>query len=456
MKKIYSKMFDLCVAICGLSVFSSCSEVEIRHDYGQMIYVNERTLELFCGDTRQLTASPTEDTFRWESEDPEIAEVDGSGLVTARSEGDTRIVVYSGEKKDYVEVSVKIPSAKSVQTHAGNGRVEFEIEIDNACVQTVMVECNTDRTSLEQEVNCQSGVFKFFYNGLPEGWHDFTVTCVDRFGNVSDPVSLSANVYGEVYASTVRNRGVEIATRFGNGLVIQWKDIPGDCVLNYKDEQGKEVERKVPASEANTYLYDYDFSSALTYTSEVFPEAGAVDAFSAGPDVLGDYEDLRPVLTSSAPCVINAFNFDLGGEGIGYHDDDPGNNYRETKGDVDSKGVDLEGGGNVGYTSHGEWLMYTVHVQDAGTYAFDLERSVNNEGRGGYYSLEIDGESTGYVFMEDDNDWNSYKWQHEAYPENQPRIYFNGGKHTVKFVLGKDGDHGSVNFRNFRFAFGGE
>ena len=64
--------------------------------------------------------------------------------------------------------------------------------------------------------------------------------------------------------------------------------------------------------------------------------------------------------------------------------------------------------------------------------------------------------STDYVFMQDDNDWNAYKWQHETYPENQPKIYFTEGKHTVKFVLGKDGDHGKVNFRNLRFTFVGE
>ena len=182
-----------------------------------------------------------------------------------------------------------------------------------------------------------------------------------------------------------------------------------------------------------------------------------MDTFTVGPDRLEAFEDLRAVLTSSTPCVIHAFNFDLGGEGVGYHDDDPGNNsgnnYRAEKGDVNSPGVDLEAGGNVGYTSHGEWLMYTVHVQDAGTYAFDLERAVNNEGRNAYYSLEIDGVSTDYVFMQDDNDWNAYKWQHETYPENQPQINFTEGKHTVKFVLGKDGDHGKVNFRNLRFTF---
>lgn len=455
MKNFLFKISNLCMAMCGLTGFFGCSEVEIKHDYEHMIYVNESSLELFCGDTRQLTASPTDGTFNWMSEDPEVVEVDPHGMVTAKNEGNTRIVVTQGEYKEYVEVKVEVPSSKSVQAHAGKGRVQFEVVIDNEYVQTVKVECMTDHTSMEHVVDGQSGVFKFFYEGLDEDAHNFSVTCIDRFGNVSDPVEVSANVYGAEYQSALRNRGVAVATRFGNGLVIQWKDIPGDCVLNYKNAQGDEVEKIVPASETNTYLYD--FSSDLTYTSRALPEVGAVDTFTVGPDRLEAFEDLRAVLTSSTPCVIHAFNFDLGGEGVGYHDDDPGNNsgnnYRAEKGDVNSPGVDLEAGGNVGYTSHGEWLMYTVHVQDAGTYAFDLERAVNNEGRNAYYSLEIDGVSTDYVFMQDDNDWNAYKWQHETYPENQPQINFTEGKHTVKFVLGKDGDHGKVNFRNLRFTF---
>ena len=74
------------------------------------------------------------------------------------------------------------------------------------------------------------------------------------------------------------------------------------------------------------------------------------------------------------------------------------------KGDDNSPGVDLEFGMNIGYTGEGEWQMFTLDVQDAGTYAFDLFRSVNN-GNGGYYSLEVDGVPTNSVYMINDNDW---------------------------------------------------
>ena len=70
---------------------------------------------------------------------------------------------------------------------------------------------------------------------------------------------------------------------------------------------------------------------------------------------------------------------------------------------------------------------------------FDLFRSVNN-GNGGYYSLEVDGVATNSVHMINDNDWNAFKWQHDVYPENQPKLYLTKGKHTVKFIIGEGGN----------------
>ena len=71
-------------------------------------------------------------------------------------------------------------------------------------------------------MNYKSGVFKFYYDNLEENKkYDFTVTCVDRYGNQANPINVSANVYGESFQSTLSNRTVEVATRFGNGLVVK-------------------------------------------------------------------------------------------------------------------------------------------------------------------------------------------------------------------------------------------
>ncbi|HEY1911253.1 MAG TPA: carbohydrate-binding protein [Vicinamibacterales bacterium] len=72
------------------------------------------------------------------------------------------------------------------------------------------------------------------------------------------------------------------------------------------------------------------------------------------------------------PGTVQAANYDLGGEGVAYHDTTPGN----SGGVFRTDGVDLEaaseGGYDVGWIAAGEWLNYSVNVTSAGNYALQL------------------------------------------------------------------------------------
>ena len=67
-------------------------------------------------------------------------------------------------------------------------------------------------------------------------------------------------------------------------------------------------------------------------------------------------------------------DFDEGGEGVAYHDNDTQNRGNKTR---SNDGVDLEtcqdtdGGFNIGFTENGEWMEYTVDVATAGDYNLD-------------------------------------------------------------------------------------
>ena len=69
------------------------------------------------------------------------------------------------------------------------------------------------------------------------------------------------------------------------------------------------------------------------------------------------------------PGSIPAVNYDLGGEGVAYHDVDAKNIGLAFR---PSEGVDIEpangGGYDVYWMVAGEWLEYTVQVPDSGTY----------------------------------------------------------------------------------------
>jgi hypothetical protein len=101
----------------------------------------------------------------------------------------------------------------------------------------------------------------------------------------------------------------------------------------------------------------------------------------------------------AVPGTIQVENYDVGGEGIAYHDNDAANNggaYR-------SGGVDIVGGHDGGFVigwTHGggEWLEYTVNVASAGNYT--LEARVSSIDGGGKFHVEFNGiDKTGQFIM---------------------------------------------------------
>ena len=79
---------------------------------------------------------------------------------------------------------------------------------------------------------------------------------------------------------------------------------------------------------------------------------------------------------------IQAENYDTGGEGVAYHDNDASNNGGQYRSDgVDVEGTaDAGGGYNVGWIDPGEWLEYTVYVEAAGTYDLELRLARQPDG----------------------------------------------------------------------------
>ncbi|XYY34343.1 carbohydrate-binding protein [Methanosphaerula subterraneus] len=69
------------------------------------------------------------------------------------------------------------------------------------------------------------------------------------------------------------------------------------------------------------------------------------------------------------PGTLQAEDYDVGGEGVAYHDTTTGNAggaYRQD--DVDLEVLDTDNSPNIGWIRSGEWLAYTVNVSTAGTY----------------------------------------------------------------------------------------
>lgn len=114
------------------------------------------------------------------------------------------------------------------------------------------------------------------------------------------------------------------------------------------------------------------------------------------------------------PGIIEAENFDQGGEKLSFHDSDDideGNvNYR-----TDNEGVDIvrgNGGYAIGYTSsNDEWLEYSVDVKEAGKYEFIATASSGNNNTGFTLSLVNNGHLTQLckVVVGNTGSWSTYK-----------------------------------------------
>jgi hypothetical protein len=121
------------------------------------------------------------------------------------------------------------------------------------------------------------------------------------------------------------------------------------------------------------------------------------------------------------PEEWNAPSYDLGGEGVAYHDTDSKNNgsgglnpadgtylnefrmnegvdtsYTKFHGEIDNNPYNLvqppENQLYVGWTEPGEWFNITVHVARTGVYVADLLYTSN---RGGSLTLDVNGEPAG-------------------------------------------------------------
>jgi uncharacterized protein YjdB len=108
------------------------------------------------------------------------------------------------------------------------------------------------------------------------------------------------------------------------------------------------------------------------------------------------------------PGTIEVENFDTGGEGIAYHDNDAVNTGGQGR---TGDGVDTEtcseGGLNIGWTNTGEWYEYTVNVATTGSYNVDVRTA--SALSGGTFHIEFNGvDKTGLFTTTNTGAWQTW------------------------------------------------
>ncbi|HTP85864.1 MAG TPA: family 16 glycosylhydrolase [Bryobacteraceae bacterium] len=85
-----------------------------------------------------------------------------------------------------------------------------------------------------------------------------------------------------------------------------------------------------------------------------------------------------PIHPASIPGIIEAEDYDTGGEGVAWHiakTRPTGKSYRSDAADIRA----IPGGGHAVYVEPGDWLRYTVDVKKGGMYTLEL-RTAHNKG----------------------------------------------------------------------------
>jgi hypothetical protein len=243
------------------------------------------------------------------------------------------------------------------------------------------------------------------------GWHDAGFPAQRRDGGITATGrGLVAPSAADWVLHLVRDDGINLAPTVGAGpdrsavvgsaitldgtvaddgrpggtLTTTWSRVSGPGPVTFADASA--IDTSATIGVAGTYVLRLSASDGeLPASDEVVLTVGATVQGPSGGQP-------RAITTT-----IQAEDYDLGGEGVAYHDLSAANEGGTYRGDgVDVQATSDAGGGrNVGWIRSGEWLEYTVTVPASGTYAASLR--VASATAGGSIRLAIDGTTVGPV-----------------------------------------------------------
>ena len=162
-----------------------------------------------------------------------------------------------------------------------------------------------------------------------------------------------------------------------------------------------------------------------------------------------------PFAEVNLPGTVQFEDFDLGGEGVSFHDSDSEDqgdaNYR-----TDNEGLDIvkgNGGNAIGYTAENEWMEYTVNVTKAGTYNCEATVSSGTTGASFTVSLRDNGQTKQLCSISipqtASSSWDTYTTVKAKLSQQLPE-----GKHILRVTL--TGANGNLDKMAFTLDEGGE
>ncbi|GHT53537.1 hypothetical protein AGMMS49982_16730 [Bacteroidia bacterium] len=306
---------------------------------------------------------------------------------------------------------------------------------------------------------------------IPQVYH-FKIYTKDKYGNASTPVTAEGKPFTDEDKARLLIDGFSFTASTTQAAVI-WNPAPTVYTVTGVEYSYTSPTSGQPRSgEMGTRVVFDDLSASVTtpidISFKVLP-TGAIDTvllsgYNIGIRLMSAAEldtylnsstsfllRAADTVLTSAGVIIKGADFDLGGEGKGFHKAvaSGGNlTYRAGGGDVASWGfgIDLSGASSgfagVGWATPGDWYAYTLYVQDPGVYKLEYNRAT---GQNGLASLTLDGADIfGIMPITNNGNWAGWQWV-----DPEVTIRLSAGQHKLRWT-----QRGPVhNFGGLRLTF---
>lgn len=176
------------------------------------------------------------------------------------------------------------PDSYSIKSGNKKAEVNWTLSIDKGIVKTIITIDGGDKHEYPIVRQNNVDVFTQVITDIAEGTHEFTIRNEDANGNSSLPIKVSADVFGDVYQSSLSVRTYNNISVVATGLKITWNSARSGDVgmeLVYMNKSNVLVTLNVASTDLETTLTDVKPLSTVLCKSFYKPNATSIDTFVA-------------------------------------------------------------------------------------------------------------------------------------------------------------------------------
>ena len=216
------------------------------------------------------------------------------------------ILAFSSCKKqdslyeEYLVPNGRVYPAKALNAEAHSGRERVEIVWQNGTDPKVVkarISWNNYTEWEEIDVTSDMDTIRKEIKPLKENTYSFVIRTYDAKGNISVPVEILGNVYGDFYESALVNRTVKSVSydNSANSIEIEWfggSPSEAGMELEYTDADGHIRTMTVENMETTATVPDVKSGAPLYYATMFKPDSAAIDVFYAPKTMIPYWADI--------------------------------------------------------------------------------------------------------------------------------------------------------------------